>query len=141
MSADHQGDNLQNDNVRAVRALYRAMGQPTLDEALALLTDDVEFVVPGPPGLAAAGTWRGAAGVAECLRRLRAAQQNESVEFHELVADGEHVVARLHVRARVLETGRMFESSIVHFFTFRGGKVARLLDFFDTAALAAAYGK
>jgi uncharacterized protein len=128
-------------NLDAVRRLYRAMGQPALDPVLALMTEDVEFVVPGPPGLGAAGTWSGPAGVAECLRRLRAAHQNESVDFLEFVADGEHVVVRLHVRARVLETGRTFESDIVHFFTFRDGKIARLLDFFDTAALAAAHRK
>jgi ketosteroid isomerase-like protein len=47
-------------NVQKIKRLYAAMGQPTLDEALALLTDDVEFVVPGTPGEGAAGTWRGA---------------------------------------------------------------------------------
>jgi ketosteroid isomerase-like protein len=128
-------------NLQVIRKLYQAMGQPTLDDTLALMTDDIEFVVPGPPGLGAAGTWRGPAGVAECLLRLRAGQQNESVEFLELIADGDHVMARLHVRARVLATGRAFESDIIHFFTLRDGKVARLLDFFDTAALATAYGK
>jgi ketosteroid isomerase-like protein len=126
-------------NLEIVRQLYRAMAQPTLAETLELLTEDVEFVVPGPPGLGAAGTWRGYRGVEECLGRLRAGQRNEGVEFCEFIADGDHVVVRLRVKGRVLSTGKPFESDIVHLFTLRDGKIARLLDFFDTAALAAAF--
>ena len=126
-------------NTQLIRRLYSAMGKPTLDETLSLLTEDVEFIVPGTSGLGAAGTWRGAEGVRECMRRLRAGQQTESLEFLEFVSEGDHVVVRLHVKGRVTATGKVFESDIIHFFTLRGGKVARLIDFFDTAALAAAY--
>ena len=127
-------------NTQLIRRLYAAMGQPTLDETLSLLTEDVEFIVPGTSGLGAAGAWRGAEGVRECMRRLRAGQETESLEFLEFVSEGDHVVVRLHVKGRVVVTGKSFESDIIHFFTLRGGKVARLIDFFDTAALAAAYG-
>jgi len=126
-------------NAQIIRRLYAAMGKPTLDETLQLLTEDVEFVVPGTPGLGAAGTWRGADGVCECMRRLRQGQETQSFEVHEFVSEGDHVVVRLHVRGKVIATGKSFESDIIHFFTLRDGKVARLLDFFDTAALAAAY--
>jgi uncharacterized protein len=126
-------------NVQKIKSLYAAMGQPTLDEALALLTEDVEFVVPGPDGLGAAGTWRGAEGVRECFRRLRAGQESLSTEPLLFVAEGEQVLVRLWARARVQATGKLFESEIIHLFTFRDGKVARLLDYFDTAAVAAAY--
>ena len=54
------------------------------------------------------------------------------------VAQGDHVVVLLHVVARARATGRSFESDIVHFFTFRDGRITRLLDFFDTAALVEA---
>jgi len=128
------------EHVRVVKALYAAMGQPVLDDAaLGLLSEDIEFVVPGRPGLGAAGVWRGADGVQECMRRLRAAQQNDRVDVLDIVAQGEHVVVRLFVRARVTATDKTFESDIIHFFTFSGGKITRLLDFFDTAAVEAAY--
>jgi ketosteroid isomerase-like protein len=127
-------------NVLTVKKLYTAMGQPTPEAMFALLTEDVEFVVPGPPGLGAAGNWRGADGVSECLRRLRHGQETQSLEFHEFVSEGDHVVVRLHVRGKAIATGRSYESDIIHFFTLRDGKVARLLDFFDTAQLAAAFG-
>ena len=45
----------QAEHVRVVKELYAAMGQPTLDDAaLNLLSPDIEFVVPGRPGLGAA---------------------------------------------------------------------------------------
>ena len=132
---------LTDSNEQIIRRLYSAMAKPTLEETLQLLTEDVEFVVPGTPGLGAAGTWRGAEGVCECMRRLREGQENQSVEVREFVSEGDHVVVRLHVRAKVIAPGKSFESDIVHFFTLRGGKVARLLDFFDTAALSTAYAR
>ena len=115
------------------------MGQSSADAALALLSEDVQFVVPGPPAVGAAGTWRGHAGVKECLGLLRSGQENQAVEFLEFVAQDDKVVVLLHVRARVHATGKLFESDIVHFFTISDGKIARLVDFFDTYALADAH--
>lgn len=122
-----------------MQQLYAAMGQPSLDAAFALLTDDVEFIVPGPDGLGAAGTWRGAQGVRECLERLRAAQENLTLRISHTVADEHNVVVRLQVKARVASTGNVFESEIIHFFEFEGDRISRLVDFFDTAAVQRAY--
>lgn len=127
--------------VDIVRRLYAAMGEPSVDAALPLLTEDVEFIVPGPPGIGAAGAWRGADGVRECLRRLREGQQNLRLNISHTVSDGANVVVRLQVQARVLSTGVVFESEIVHFFEFEGDRISRLVDFFDTAALLRAYGR
>ena len=49
------------------------------------------------------------------------------------------MVSRLHAAAVARASGRRFESDIVHMFTVTDGKVSRLLDFFDTAALVEAY--
>jgi uncharacterized protein len=126
-------------NIQLIKELYAAMGQSTMDAVLALLSDDVEFVVPGPASVGAAGTWRGHAGVRECLRLLRGGQENQSIEFLDFIAEHDKVVVLLHVRARSLATGKSFESDIVHLFTIRDGKITRLLDFFDTFALADAH--
>ena len=132
-----------NSRVELVKRLYAAMGQPSLDAVAPLLaellSEDVELVVPGPAGLGAAGTWRGADDVRECLRRLREGQQNLDLQILSFVSDERHVVVRLQVRARVLATGKVFESEIIHFFEFAGDRISRLVDFFDTAALQRAH--
>ena len=122
-------------NVTLVKQLYDSMSKGDLNAVLGLMTDDVEFVVPGPAEIGAAGTWRGPGGVRDCFVRLREVQENQSIEIREFIAQGDHVVVLLHVVARARATGRSFESDIVHFFTFRHGRITRLLDFFDTAAL------
>ncbi|HYU77789.1 MAG TPA: nuclear transport factor 2 family protein [Vicinamibacterales bacterium] len=122
-------------NVQLIRQLYDAMSKGDLDAALAMMTDDVTFVVPGPPGIGAAGTWRGHTGVRDCFVRLREAQENQSIDIREFVAQGNTVVVLLHVVAKARSTGKVFKSDIVHFFTIRDARITNLLDFFDTAAL------
>jgi ketosteroid isomerase-like protein len=125
---------------QVIDALYDAMKSGDTARTLSMLSADVEVVVPGPAGVGAAGQWRGIDGARECFRRLGEGQETEHVEFFERIAEGTTVDSRLHVRAVVKKTGKRFESDIVHIFTVSNGKVIRLLDFFDTAALVAAYG-
>jgi uncharacterized protein len=125
-------------NLQLVKHLYDAMGRGDMAEVLSLLSDDVTFVVPGPPQVGAAGTWHGHDGVQQCFRLLRAWQQNETLEIHEFIADEDKVVVLLRVSARVLSTGKAFTSDIIHFFTVRAGKITGLRDFFDTAAVVEA---
>jgi ketosteroid isomerase-like protein len=125
-------------NVALVKQLYDRMRNGETNAVLELLTEDVVFAVPGPPEIAAAGTWHGHSGVRDCFARLREAQDNESTDIREFVAQGDSVVVLLHVVAKARATGKSFRSDIVHFFTIRDGRIARLLDFFDTAALVEA---
>ena len=126
-------------NVQLIKELYDRLGKGDLETALGLMTDDVTFVVPGPPGIGAAGTWRGHHGVHECFARLREAQENQSTDVREFVAQGNTVVVLLHVIAKARSTGKRFESDLVHFFTLRDARISNLIDFFDTAALVDAY--
>ena len=126
-------------NVQLIKELYDRLGKGDLETALGLMTDDVTFVVPGPPGIGAAGTWRGHNGVRECFARLREAQENQSTDVREFVAQGNTVVVLLHVITKARSTGKRFESDLVHFFTLRDARISNLIDFFDTAALVDAY--
>jgi len=122
-----------------IERLYAAMKAGDIEGVLGWLSENVLIIVPGPPGLGAAGDWHGHTGARECFRRLGEGHVTERLEFLDRVADGPIVVSRLHAAAVVRANGRRFESDIVHMFTVTDGKVSRLLDFFDTAALAEAY--
>ena len=126
-------------NVQVIKQLYDAMARNDTERLRDLLSEDVTFVVPGPPGIGAAGTWRGYDGVQACLRTLREGQENQSVEIVEFVAERDKVVVLLHVKARSLRTGKTFESDIIHYFTITNGRIVSLLDFFDTATIADAH--
>jgi len=126
-------------NVQMIRQLYDAMGRSDTARMLELIDEDVIFVVPGPPGVGAAGTWRGHAGVLACLDKLRTDQANQRVDVIEFVAERDKVVVLLHVQGTSLQTGKPFETDIIHYFTIKNGRVISLLDFFDTAALVEAH--
>ena len=125
-------------NVHVVRRLYEAMARGDMRAVLALMSDDVTFVVPGPSGVGAAGIWQGHDGVQQCFRKLRESQRNDGLEIQEFVAEADKVIVLLHVTGTVLSTGKTFESDIVHFFTVKEGKIVSLRDFFDTAAVVEA---
>jgi uncharacterized protein len=122
-----------------IERFYAAMQAGDIEGVLAWLSENVLIIVPGPPGLGAAGDWHGHTGARECFRRLGEGQVTERLELLERVAEGPFVVARLHLTAVVRATGRRFDSDIVHMFTVTDGKVSRLLAFFDTAARVEAY--
>lgn len=125
--------------VQVIERLYAALQAGDIEGVLGLLSENVLIVVAGPPGLGPAGAWHGHTGARECFRRLGEGQLTERLELLERVAEGPYVVSRLHATAVVRATGRRFDSDIVHMFTVTDGKVSRLLDFFDTAALVEAY--
>jgi ketosteroid isomerase-like protein len=60
-------------------------------------------------------------------------------EPHEFIAQGDHVVALVRSEGTVKRTGRKVTDHLAHVWTFKGGKVARLEIFYDTAATVAAY--
>ena len=55
-----------------------------------------------------------------------------------ILGDGNTVVVLGYEKARVKETGKMFESHWVHVHTLSGGKTTHFLEYTDTAAAAEA---
>src|SRR4029453_4493140 len=64
-----------------IEALYAAMQAGDTEGVIGLLSDDVIMVVPGPPGVGGAGTWRGHDGARECFRRLGEGHVTERLHF------------------------------------------------------------
>jgi uncharacterized protein len=54
---------------------------------------------------------------------------------------GEHILSLGYERVRVKDTGREFESNWAHLFTLKNGRIVRLREFSDTAAMADALKK
>ncbi|HEX7363317.1 MAG TPA: nuclear transport factor 2 family protein [Bryobacteraceae bacterium] len=127
------------DNTRLIQESYAAFGRGDIPAVMEYLTDDIEWYGAGPKELPLAGTWRGRNEVREFFRDLNETQEILTFEPQEFIAEGDTVVVLLRYRARVKATGRTVETDLVHFFTVRGGKVSRLRQFYDTAALLYAH--
>ena len=130
---------LEQQHLAVVRGIHEGRGIIQRARESGILADSVEWWVAGPPEvLPFAGTWRGIAGIAEFERRLDAAMRYDRVELRRYLVSGDDV-AVLFLGAGVAKaTGRPFESEIVRVYTFRGGKVLRVRNYYDTAAYVAA---
>ncbi len=129
------------ENVQTAKEGYAAFGRGDLPAILELLTDDIEWITPGPPDvIPAAGRRRGKQEVGGYFATLGAEVDVHKFEPQEFVAQRDHVVVLISSEATVKRTGRKVTDHVAHVWTFRGSRLARFETFQDTAALVAAYG-
>jgi ketosteroid isomerase-like protein len=126
------------ENLQVVKDGYAAYGRGDIPGVLALLSEDIEWHIPGA-GLPLAGTYRGHNGVANFFEKL--ALETDVLDFQprEFVAEGDRVLVIGWERTKVKATNRTLEADWVMAFTVRNGKVAKFREYTDTKAIAAAY--
>ena len=127
------------DNRKLIEGFYSAFSRCDSKYILGHVTDDVEWVEFGPSTIPFSGAHHGREGVARFFAVVAATQKAQRVHVTEIFSSGNAVIATIRYSGRVASTGRMFDTSAVHLFTFRGGKIASFRDYFDTAQLAHAY--
>jgi ketosteroid isomerase-like protein len=127
------------EHVQLVQAGYMAFGSGDIPAILELLTDDVEWVIPGPTDLPWKGTRRGKAAVSEWFPLLGQNIEFRIFEPHSIIAQDNQVVCLLHIESVMRRTQQPLTYEEAQIWTFRNGKVARFQIFEDTAAVAAAY--
>ena len=103
------------------------------------MTDDVKWSNPGPASVPYSGDRTGPRQVREFFDRLTGTQENTSLAIDQFIAQGDSVATLGRYKGKVKTTGKPFDSVVGHFFTIRGGKVARWIGLGDTANAAAAY--
>jgi ketosteroid isomerase-like protein len=127
-------------NLDLVRSIYAAWERGDYSSA-GWADPNIEYVIADGPS---PGTWRGLAGMAAGWRDIASVWENlrtEAEEFREL--DEERVLVLIHRRARGKTSGfeideRLSKAAIV--FHIRGGKVARLVNYFDRERALAELG-
>jgi ketosteroid isomerase-like protein len=130
----------EQENTKIVQEAYAAFLKGDIQGVLALVTDDVEWVIPGPVGmLPTAGTYRGKDGVVKFFSILDESEQIEVFEPKEFIAQGDKVVATVNFRSRPKATNIPVEDELVHIFTLRDGKIARFREYFDTVRAVEAH--
>jgi len=123
------------DPVTIVKRLHAASPYSKNLLASGLLAPDVEWWAAGPRDrLPWAGTWHGPDGVARFFEVLNSVMEYERFEGEQYLSGGEDVAVVVHAAGYAKQTGRPFESGIVRIYTFRGGKIVRVRNYYDTAA-------
>ncbi len=123
-----------------VSDIYAAFGRGDLkailgrvDPAITWISSTNSEVVPWR------GTYSGSAGVASFFAALVGNLDFEAFEPRVFHAAGDTVVVLGRTLARVKKTGKAFDSEWAHVFSFKGDKLARFQEFYDTAAIVAAF--
>ena len=123
-------------NIQTVKDFFAAIGRGDREALLALVAEDVEWIIPGE-AWPLAGTRRGHAGLADLLETASKTLET-STEPREYVAQGDRVLVVGFARGKVKATNRTFEDHFVFAITVRNGKLTNIREYIDTQALARA---
>ena len=129
------------DRAKTVTALYAAFAQGDLPAVLATFADDAQVTFAARPvqGVPWMGAFRGHTEIQRFFETLAKELDFHALQVVGLVAQGEHVVARVHVEETVRRTGRLLVDDHVHWWTLGSdGKVRTMTHFLDTQQAAEA---
>jgi uncharacterized protein len=124
-------------NVQVVKDFFAAIGSGDKQRLLALVADDIEWVIPGEDW-PLAGTHRGHLGLAYVVQKASEEIETTYSESPEFVAQGERVLVVGVATGKIKATNKPFEDHWVFAITVRNGKLTNIREYIDTQALARA---
>jgi len=125
------------ENIQIVKDFFAAMGSYNKQALLALVAEDVEWIVPGEDW-PLAGTHRGHAGLAAVLQKASKEIEMAYPKPPEFVAQGDRVLVIGIATGKINATNKPFKDDWVFDITVRDGKVSNIREYIDTQALARA---
>jgi uncharacterized protein len=125
------------ENIQIVKDFFAAIGSGDKQGLLALVAEDIEWVISGEDW-PLAGTHRGHAGLAEVLQKASEEVEMTYPKPPEFVAQGDRVLVVGVATGKIKATNRTFKDDWVFAITVRNGKLANIREYIDTQALARA---
>jgi ketosteroid isomerase-like protein len=122
-------------NVECVKQVLGALADQDYAAVGALLADDVEFEIIGSASLPMAGRTRGRDQVLEATRANFAHVDQQRPQIEAVVAQGDSVVIFAREEGRFKPTGRTYTLNWVQIYTVVDGRITRMRELLDTAAL------
>jgi uncharacterized protein len=123
-------------NIQTVKDFFAAIGRGDREALLALVAEDIEWIIPGKDW-PLAGTHRGHAGLMDLLETASMSIET-STEPREFVAQGDRVLVLGFARGRIKATNKTFEDDWIFAITVRDGRLTNIREYVDTQALARA---
>ncbi|MDO9442290.1 MAG: nuclear transport factor 2 family protein [Beijerinckiaceae bacterium] len=125
-----------NENIQTVKDFFAAIGRGDRKALLALVAEDIEWIIPGEDW-PLAGTRHGHAGLADLLETASRSLET-STEPREFIAQGDRVLVVGFAKGKIKATNKTFEDNWVFAITVRDGRLASIREYIDTQALARA---
>ena len=123
-------------NIQTVKDFFAAIGRGDKEGLLALVAEDIEWIVPGEDW-PLAGTRCGHAGLSDLLETASKSIET-STEPREFVAQGDRVLVVGFARGKIKATNKTFEDDWIFAITVRDGRLTNIREYVDTQALARA---
>ncbi|EHR02767.1 nuclear transport factor 2 family protein [Bradyrhizobium sp. WSM471] len=123
-------------NIQTVKDFFAAIGRGDGEALLAMVTEDIEWVIPGE-GWPLAGTHRGHEGVTDLLETASKSVET-STGAREFVAQGDRVLVVGLAKGKIKATNKTFRDDWVFAITVRNGRLTNIREYVDTQALARA---
>ena len=123
-------------NIQTVNDFFAAIGRGDNEGLLALVAEDIEWIIPGKDW-PLAGTHRGHAGLTEFLETASRTIET-STEPREFIAQGDRVLVVGYATGKIKATNKTFEDDWIFAITVRNGRLTDLREYIDTQALALA---
>lgn len=124
-------------NVETVKDFFDAIARGDKEGLLALVADDIEWIIPGEDW-PLAGTHRGHAGVAAVLQKASEGVEMTYPQPPAYMAQGDRVVVVGVATGTIKATDKPFRDEWVFDITVRSGRLTRIQEYIDTQALARA---
>ena len=124
-------------NVLTVKTFLAALGRRDKQALLDLVTEDLEWAVPGDDW-PLAGTYRGHVGLKDLLQKANDTVETSFPEPPEFIAQRDRVLVIGFATGRIKATNKTFEDRWVFDITVQNGKLTNLREYVDTQALARA---
>jgi len=121
-----------------IAEFFRRIGAGEPVEKIAeLVSENVDWFVAGNTNTVPwIGRKIGKSGVAEFYTQLREQISSESFNVHEILSNGNRVVALGELASRVIRTGKLIETEFCFDFTVENSEITRFRMFEDSFAVA-----
>lgn len=124
-------------NIQTVKNFFAAIGRGDREGLLALVAEDIEWIIPGEDW-PLAGAYCGHTGLAALIQKASSEMETSFREPLEFLAQGDRVLVVGFATGKVKATNRTFEDHFVFVTTIRNGKLKNIREYIDTQALARA---
>ena len=124
-------------NVQIVKDFFAALGRHDQQGLLALVAENIEWIIPGKDW-PLAGTHRGRAGLENLLQKANETVETSYPEPPEFIAQGDRVLVVGFAAGKIKAANKPFKDHWVFDITVRNGKLTNVREYIDTQALARA---
>ena len=124
-------------NIQTVKNFLAALGRRDEQALLALVAEDIEWIIPGEDW-PLAGTYRGHAGLEDLLQKANETVETSFPEPPEFIAQGNRILVIGSAAGRIKATSKTFEDRWVFDITVQNGRLTGVREYVDTQALARA---